>query len=254
MSDEIKSQIRDLLSKNMSPAEIAFNFGQTRDTIMRLIWEMLGRGELRRSDILYSVSSQKREAILKARNSLPRGAPNDWVVSILSQSEQASLWKTIETVDEDVRIVLDYSESRVILGDLYEELREIEVTLHHYIRRRLEEKFGEEEGGWWAHGVTPTLRGDLAKRSEEDPLRLEPYCYTYLLELVTIITSNWDLFMKDFQEIYPANTKPDLTSEIKRLNDIRNMVMHPIKGIDPSENDFEFVREMNRRIVPLRST
>jgi hypothetical protein len=31
-----------------------------------------------------------------------------------------------------------------------------------------------------------------------------------------------------------------------RVNEIRNMVMHPARGIDPSEEDFKFIRNVNR--------
>ena len=79
------------------------------------------------------------------------------------------------------------------LGDMYEDIRTIEVGLHKLIRRGLEEKFGSSESGWWREGVPLGVRKKCVERREEDDSKEwpQPYCYTDLIDLKTILDSNW---------------------------------------------------------------
>lgn len=67
----------------------------------------------------------------------------------------------------------------------------IEIVLHQYVRFRLEQCFGAQDEAWWVEGVPLTIRQECAQRREADPDRREPYAYTNLIDLKSIIEKNW---------------------------------------------------------------
>ena len=80
------------------------------------------------------------------------------------------------------------------------------------------------------------VRTDLSKKYEEDDEpAAHPYCYTNLVHLDKILEYNW----KELISVLPKNVSADrkkLSKNLNRLNRIRNYVMHPVKGIYPTED------------------
>jgi hypothetical protein len=108
--------------------------------------------------------------------------------------------------------------------------------------------FGAGELEWWRVGVPVTVRKECAVRREEDPEEpCEVYCYTNLLDLGSIVERNWVLFKDRLGDRYSAHKRP-LLEDLKRLNRIRNRVMHPVRGSVPTEEDFDFLRGMRHQI------
>ena len=102
--------------------------------------QLVGRGDLRRSDIFFSVPKHMRAAITKSLSEEQMPVP--WYISKVLKE------RGVEVEAEDVRVVLKYGDARHALGDMYEDIRAIETHLHARIRSALEEEYGKEELGW----------------------------------------------------------------------------------------------------------
>lgn len=125
---------------------------------------------------------------------------------------------------------------------MYLLLRLLEIELHTRIREVLERRYPQHDDQWWVEGVPERIRKECAQRREEDPKRLEPFAYTTLVHLKEIVDKNWSIFRTAF----PAESARDKRGWMKmfdRLNRIRNEIMHPVKMVTPTEDDFRFVRE-----------
>ena len=143
-----------------------------------------------------------------------------------------------------------YGSARVAFGDLYDDVRHIEVTIHALIRDILVRRHGDGEAGWWRKGVPEAVRVKCQDRRERDADEpCDPYCYTDLLDLAKIIETQWSLFKDRFPTRYSSNRKA-LLDDLGRLNRIRNKVMHPVRGVAPAEDDFDFVRALGHDLAP----
>jgi hypothetical protein len=133
-------------------------------------------------------------------------------------------------------------DARLVLGDMYEFLREVEVNLHAMIRNTLVANYGEDY--WWRKGVPKMSRIKCAQAFEDDDEPAgEPFCYTNFIDLGRILEHNWQIFRGVLpKKVY--SRQGDLISRLSRLNRIRNIVMHPVRGTAPTEEDFAFVRSL----------
>jgi hypothetical protein len=152
----------------------------------------------------------------------------------------------------DVRMYLEYRRAPVVLGDMYELVRNVEVRLHRFIKRIFVAEFGEDD--WWRGGVPDNIRAECAALREKDPEPApEPYNYTHLIALREILDRKWSILSKHL----PADTaqnKKDLLERLVQLNRIRNNVMHPVRGGMLTEEEFEFVYNLEEDLGPLSAT
>ena len=232
-----REEARHLLRSGLSPKEIAVKQGVSLKTILGYLDELVGRGILRRSDILFSVPKNIREAVIEE-------SEEDliWIVDVKLKEKGISIDR------EDIEVVLKYGNARHALGDMYDDLRSIEVFLHDTIRKGLEEEYGKGELNWWKKGVGETTRINCHAKHEKDinPV-LDPYCYTDMLDLWKILDNQWKVLYR----LLPAKLTKDKKSlgrKLTKINEIRNNVMHPVRGIIPSEEDFEFIRDFKREL------
>lgn len=211
------SRARDcvtLLKQGFDPKRISHHLGISLNSVLGYLDRAVGEGLIRRSDIYFAFSPDHRSS------------PN---------------------------IVKRYGSARVAFGDLYDDLRRIEVNLHTRIRETLIQHYGDSEAGWWRQGVPEAVRGKCRERHKRDPDKLcHPYCYTDLMDLAKIIEAQWALFKELFPTCYSSNRKA-LLDALNRLNRIRNKVMHPVRGVAPVEGDFDFVHQLERNLVPRSS-
>lgn len=231
-----------LLNEGLPPSEIAARLNTGGSDVMRHLCLKIGEGELRRSDIVFSIHSDLRHAI----------------ESVIAEEKATSMRviarelarRGIHANRLDMRVYLKYRRARVVLGDLYELVRNIEVRLHRFIREAFIEEYGEEN--WWRGGVPDRIRADCAATRERDP---EPakdaYGYTTLLNLREILDKQWGVLSPHLPKSIQSDKKAFL-DRLKRLNGIRNAVMHPVRNDDFSDDDFEFVRVLERQIGVLR--
>lgn len=199
------------LSQGRDPVQIAGILQISLGSVLSYLNRAVGEGMLRRSDIYFSFPPEMR--------------------AHYSRELQA------------------YSDARAALGDMYDDVRRIEVSLHNKVRSTLVTEYGDGEIAWWRQGVPELVRVKCHERREKDPDDpCDPYCYTDLLDLGKIIEGRWDLFKDQLPRQY-ANNKKLLLQHLVRLNLIRNKVMHPVRGIVPCEDDFDFVRQLERDVA-----
>lgn len=203
----------ELLNAGLDPVAIALRQNVSLKTILSYLNEMIGGGRLRRSDVLFSLSKERRNS--------PRSA-------------------------DDAFIVTQYGSAANAFGDMYEDLRLVEVTLHSRIREALQKEFGETEDGWWRKGLPLNLRKKLVdRREEDDDTACHAYEYTDIVDLAAILEKNWNTIAT--KVVGSLHDKRTTLSDLHDLNRIRRKVMHPVRSSLPAEEDFEFTRRMRRR-------
>lgn len=236
----VREETLDLLRSGKSPGLIAEIKRVNPKTTLAYLDELVGRGILQRSDIFFAVARCDRDAVLR----------------LSKEEDNTDAWHIHGILDRmgkrirfgDVLAAVKYGDARFALGDMYEDIREIEIFLHRLIRSALQKRYGAREHDWWRQGVPLDVRQECQSRREEDEAPVsDPYCYTDILHLRKILDKQWDT-IKD--ELPPTMTsdKKRLLHDLIILNNIRRNVMHPVRGISPSEDDFEFVRGLRTMI------
>lgn len=206
----------ELLRQGLDPVAIHHKMDISLKTVLQYLDGKVGAGELRRSDIYFSMPTKIR-----------KDPPTAEYRSILQR----------------------YQNGAAAYGDMYEDVREIELGLHSKIRQILEEEVGPNESEWWREGVPDKVRAKCAQRRELDvDTYVEPYGYTDLLDLSEILDKSWKYFCETLPKSLRAN-KGHFLGDLRRLNSIRNRVMHPVRGAPPDEDDFEFVRDLKTHVV-----
>ncbi|GJM43223.1 MAG: hypothetical protein DHS20C21_00650 [Gemmatimonadota bacterium] len=199
--------VTELVRAGLTPGEIAHELDVTVASVEGYLHRAVGEGLLRRSDIYFSVPRERR-----------------------SSDDTLQRW---------------YTDPTHALGDMYDDLRNIETTLHEKIGQALVGRYGDGEAGWWRQGVPEKVRVKCAERRERDrdnPCR--PFGYSDLLDLDAILEHQWTL-LKDLFPDYAPNRK-DLSKDLRKLSRIRNKIMHPVRGLVPGDDEFDFVRRLKR--------
>jgi hypothetical protein len=236
-----QEQAAELLRKGFPPSAIARQVGTTPAVVMRYLTLKIGEGELRRSDIAFSLPRETRAAIEQAIENT--GSTSSTAISRELKAQGVTADRS------DIGIYVHYRRARVVLGDMYELVRSVEVRLHNFIKQAFVAEFGEEQ--WWRGGVPDTIRAECAALLEKDPEPAdEPYRYTHLINLREILDKRWPVLGKYMPKAL-LNQKKDMMERLLRLNRIRNAVMHPVRNTVISEDDFEFVRDFERDLAEL---
>ena len=213
----VRDETLGLLRRGHSPGEIAKRMGVSLQTTLGYLDQMVGEGRVRRSDILLSIPARRR------RN---------------------------PQTEADRAVVRRYGHASSAFGDIYEDVRFIEVGLHRLIREALEGQLGTDEPEWWRQGVPESVRKTCQIRREEDgDPAPHPYCYTDIVDLRSIIDKQWSLLSDSLPQGVSVD-KRRLLTDLLRLNQIRRMVMHPARGSLPTEEDFDFLRALRGRLFP----
>jgi hypothetical protein len=224
-----KHEAVDWLNGGNSPSKIAAQMKLNVGTVMGYLYNQVGEGEIRRSDIVFSIDRRTR----------------DGIESLISSLGTVSWYRIYREAGgkidpDDLRVYLRLRDARLVLGDMYEFLREVEVNLHALIKKTLVSTYGTDK--WWRTGVPKLVRIKCTEVFEDDDEPgPEAYCYTNFIDLGKILEHQWHIF-KDVLPKKLYSNRPDLIARLRRLNHIRNAVMHPVRGIRPTEEDFGFVR------------
>jgi len=129
----------------------------------------------------------------------------------------------------EIDLYFQLRDARVFRGDLYERIADIETALHDFVRQILVQEFGATEAGWWRQGVPKIVRIACVQAREEDAEPIDdPFAYTTLTHLGEVIDRNWRLFAAKLPSALAAD-KQGLLRALRRLNTLRNAVMHPVK-------------------------
>ena len=229
-----------LLRSGMSPGAIRHIQEVTLATILGYLDELVGRGAIRRSDILFSVPAGTRREVFQFLSE-PNVKANDFSAIAKELKDRG-----IDADIDDIEVALRYRSDRTAYGDMYDDIRRIEIAFHRMVRWALEAEYGDEK--WWRKGVPLAIRQKcVARREEDDEPDGDPYGYTDLLDVATIAEKEWKVVSPNLPKEVAANRKQFL-DDLKQLNRIRRMVMHPVRGPSPSEDDFQFVHELKRKL------
>jgi hypothetical protein len=230
-----------LLREGLPPSEIARQLHTSGPAVMQYLCLKVGEGELRRSDLAFSIPAELRNSVEEAiaeSTDLSAG-------SILRELRR----KGIVANRLDVGVYLNYRRARVVLGDMYELVRALEVRLHSFMKQAFIAEHGEEN--WWRAGVPDGIRAECAALLEKDPEpAAEPYSYTHLINLREILDKRWPVLSK-YMPKELISKKKEILERMLRLNRIRNSVMHPVRNAALTEEDFEFVREFDAEMRNL---
>lgn len=238
-----KNEAGQLLRTGLDPAAIANRMGVTFSTVAQYLRTLVGEGVLRQSDLYFSIPKEKRQLLQAALGESTRRRAD---VPHRTSEYHASR--------EELAFFASLRSRRVFAGDMYEYISDTEVALHELVRHTLMKGLGPEESGWWRKGIGEAVRTECQRRREQDEEPSEsPYAYTTLIDLSKIAAANWQLFQGVLPAQYASDRK-QLEADLRRLNGLRNAVMHPVKGRKWSEDDFLFVRQVQRAIVGAAET
>ncbi len=222
-------EVAKLVRIGKSISQIAVELGNQESSVISYLCRAVGEGYIRSSDIYFSWSNKQREFMSRSSTD-----------SFPSHSDL----KQLNLTSAQVKLFLQLKNRRILRKDMYEMVSEFEVILHRLVYNVLEQNYGNERSQWWTEGVPLNIRQKCRSiQEEEGGLIDEPYCYTTLLDLVKIISKNWELFEGKVRTNYEQKKK-QLISDLEKLNSIRNRVMHPVKEGNWDEKDFQFVRSM----------
>jgi Swt1-like HEPN len=229
----------ELLRRGLPPSKIAREMKIPVGVVMAYLYRQVGEGELRRSDILFTLDIRAREQIenlVQQRASTVGWRLRRWLKAA-----------GVEVDPDDLDIYLKLRDARVDLGDMYELIRDLELSLHRFIREQLELQYGQD---WWREGIPLHVREDCAVLNERDQEpAVDLFCYTTIIHLLKIFDQNWNALSPQLPGPLRAN-KQAFLARLKRLNAVRNIVMHPVKALPLTEDDFYFLRRFHADFAP----
>jgi hypothetical protein len=174
-------EVAELVRQRVAPAQIARQLGISDSSVASYLHRAIGEGHIRRSDIAFSIPEATEAAVASC---LRNGQ--------LDKTKLAELVRAGDVEWFDIQMLPKYGGPSVALGDMYEALREFEMTLHSKIRSILEAKYGPGEGGWWRQGIPERIRTSCVTQKEKDPEPADdPYCYTTFIDLKEILDQQW---------------------------------------------------------------
>lgn len=228
----------NLLRQGYSPTKVAAEMKLPLRVVLAYLYREIGEGKLRRSDVLFTIDRHIRQHIEDCIRELgPRARPGRLRRELLKRGH--------EVHPDDLELYLKLRDAQADLGDMYELIRDLELRLHNYIRSRFTAEYAD---AWWREGVPLPVREDCAVLHERDQ---EPaadlFCYTTFMHLHLIFDKKWAVLSAALPQQY-QNAKQEFLDSLKRLNRIRNRVMHPVKGFTFDAEDFDFVRDFHRRV------
>ena len=127
-------------------------------------------------------------------------------------------------------------------------LRRIEKSLHSSLCNILERRFGRER--WWVEGVPVAIRKNCAQMREEDGCGFPVETYMYILGLQEIVTRNWRDLGTTFEGVLKVQGKKACERWFDRLNRVRNLACHPLRG-DLPEEDHDFLRGCDQEVSSI---
>jgi len=236
----VREEATKLLLSGLRPSELADKMRKDIIEIKRYLLTQVGEGQLRLSDILFSIPLPDRVRFETVIRQYP-GKSHSELRSVRLRPFKAN---SLEEGEFRIYQVCRDSER----GDMYVFLSDIEITLHNLVKRALAFQFGDGEDGWWRQGVPSQIRKACVSVREEDPAPCQDaFAYTTFINLREIVDKNWGLFVHILPKEFQQNKKSFLEDLVK-LNHLRNGVMHPIKRIEISKDDFSFVKSFRKAI------
>jgi hypothetical protein len=247
MNAKLSKLIENRIVNQDCPVEIARGLGVPTAEVILHLFIAIGEGRIRESELFCILDKKYREeaGYLDGTSGLSPERLRDILRIYYFETQTCP-----DTYDLDELVLYaSYRNRRVYMGDMYLFLTDLERTLHEEIKIGLIRKFGEKESGWWKRGVPQNVRINCAQAREYNDESIDhPYNFTTLIHLKTIMDKNWGLFSRRLPQSVIGDRGRFLKG-IDRLNTIRNQVMHPVRENTPTDDDFEFVTEMHKKLA-----
>lgn len=189
---------------------------------MTYIKRAVGESQIRRIDVLRTVPEELRVAVFE-------GHGQDRIGELIDQ---------LDITNGDIDVFKAFQNAA---SDVYDTIRILEVGLHRLVKSTLRENFGDR---WWTKGIPRSTREKCLCRWTAEDEEFDRYSYTDLLDLWNIINKQWPLFKAKLPNVLSSNKK-ELESSFNRLNAMRNKVMHPSRGLFPSDADLDFAEHFS---------
>jgi DNA-binding Lrp family transcriptional regulator len=227
-----------LLKEGNRIGAIAVQLGITQRSVIQYLKTALGEGLISRVHLLLSFHEAKK-GIVEICTAHP-----DWTLMQICKKFEETYHEALSP--EELSIFFDLVIPRKLVFELYRALYVLESALHCLIREKLIASCGEDL--WWQDGVPLEVRKKCASRRQEDyNIYSKEYEYITLIELCETIEKKWSIFQNCFDQKTFGN-KQELMESFRRINQIRNQVMHPAREFRPKLNEviqvFQFVEKI----------
>lgn len=243
-----RNEAGQLLLAGLNPRQIAASMSISLNSVKQYLCTLVGEGEISAADIAFSIEEGPliEEGIRNNSLHVPFGR---FAQMKFAQAIRDALLQQGHNVSRDQAILIElYLMTRDPRPDLYALICEVEISLHRLIRKVLSETYSE---AWWSQGVPLEIRKSChSRREEDDRPSNDAFSYTTFIDLKAIIEKNWKAFASGLPKDLAAN-KQSTSSNLVRLNQIRNRVMHPVKTILDYKDDFLFARSFAGKMRDL---
>lgn len=244
-----RDQVGWLLKQGFSPGQIARKRNVSEEITLRSLFHLVGEGRIRRSDIYYSLPKiirNKISSIIEERSK--KHLNYSKLYRSLAQSVRLKYKPAYKL---DIELAIQFFDSRAVMGDLYDDIRDIELFLNRIIKETLQGIYKNEVDEWWTEGIPKKIQKECAsKRIDDDFKKLKDWNYILLKDLLAIIRENWKMFLGKF--IKEWKVENEFVKDFNKFNSIRNSVMHPSRNENISEDDFEFIRQFKEKLMPVK--
>ncbi len=153
----------------------------------------------------------------------------------------------------DLEVCVRYGPIESLYGDLYANLRRYELLLWGLLLGFLREQHGGDDqvdwrnSGWWKEGVPEAERkslvGDWSTRTDcHRPWQLADL--GTMLKMLDVKPTG-----RRLAEVNGDANQKEFASEVRKVEHVRNAVMHPLGGRDPQEPEFVLVTDALRSLV-----
>lgn len=234
----VREYVSQMILDGKSLLEVANELSRKPDVIKRLLLLQVGEQELRLSDILFSIPHERRNTY-------------ELIISKFAKRNsrhQSAIGRNLDPNELDLYLISRDAPR----GDLYVAIADLEISLHFKIKEALVSVLGEGEEGWWRNGVPTEIRQRCAAMREADPCLIDhPYQCTTIIDLWKIIEEQWRIFTLILPSSLAAD-KRSLGEKMRRLNGLRNFVMHPVKAREFKKEDLTFVLDLREEFKPTR--
>jgi DNA sulfur modification protein DndB len=122
----------------------------------------------------------------------------------------------------------------------YDIIQRIEKTIHSIIIDALKAEYSDGDS-WWFNGVPSQVRKKIVERIEDERGKGGREDYFDLIDFRRITMENWSIFQDVLA--YGKGNKEKRTEWIVKLNELRNIVMHPAKRRTITFDQLTLLRE-----------
>jgi hypothetical protein len=244
-----RRRVAELLQEGKAPSEVLNTMAAegtapgrswgSQDRLIDALDNLIALGLLQSASVYLAVPQEHRgkvEAIAAAQGKVFAPGDRASLMSLVRRS-------TPEVHRLDVIATLRYGPIERNIGDLYMTIRSYELTLSGLIKGVLVEQFGLLEDAWWYEGVPEVTRVNMAAARErqraDDRWQLATFG-----DFQSIIKG------KDvtFREAFKVGSLAEFKSDVAQVAMVRNLVMHPSKGIEIDQPSFQAVFEAFQRL------